>query len=194
MVRLKNELFRRVKCSAVIKLIDNTNPPPEEEVKESEHESQSVFSYSGASVQSAYSGISVRFTQLTADFLLLDLREPEDFTYYHIRGARSYPAPLITQDRLLPELFAYVFPTQRNQIDKLIIVYGFDERTSVEPAQKLAMKGFENVFLLSGGIEEFGQRFTRYLEGLRLPRPVSPPDSIRRQATHSLSFKNKPSS
>ena len=191
-VRLKNELFRRVKCSAVAKLIENSNPPPpEEEMKEEEHESQSVFSFSGASVQSAYSGISVSPTQLTAEYLLVDLRDPEEYTYYHIRGAKSYPAPLITQDRLSPELFQFVRDMQRNQVDKLIIVYGFDERTSVEPAQRLATKGFENVFLLSGGVEEFSQRFPRYLEGIRLPRPVSPPDSIRRQATHSLSFKSK---
>lgn len=123
--------------------------------------------------------------------MLIDLREPEDFAYFHIRGAKSYPAPLITQDRLLPELFVYVCATQRNQVDKMIIVYGFDERTSVDSAQRLAMKGFDNVFLLSGGIEEFGQRFPRYLEGVKLPRPVSPPDAMRRKATSSLSFKEK---
>ena len=49
--------------------------------------------------------------------------------------------------------------------DKLIIIYMNDERQGVQYAQILAEKGYENVFLLSGGIEAFLEDFTELVEG-----------------------------
>ena len=37
----------------------------------------------------------------------------------------------------------------------MIIIYNFDEKHGMPFAQLFAEKGFENVFLLSGGIEQF---------------------------------------
>lgn len=47
----------------------------------------------------------------------------------------------------------------------MIIVYMNDERIGSEVAKKLVEKGFENVFLLSGGIEQFLEEFTGLVEG-----------------------------
>lgn len=47
----------------------------------------------------------------------------------------------------------------------MIIIYGNDERNSVTPAQLLIQKGFENIYLLTGGIEEFIKTYPEKCEG-----------------------------
>lgn len=44
-------------------------------------------------------------------------------------------------------------------------MYGSDEKSSIPYATLLAQKGFDNIFLLNGGIEEFSRNFPEYLEG-----------------------------
>lgn len=68
---------------------------------------------------------------LTADseFLLLDLRDPEEFDLFHIKEALSYPAPNIMRDKITPELFRF-----KNIPGKLIIIYHFDEKPGCETA------------------------------------------------------------
>jgi len=53
----------------------------------------------------------------------------------------------------------------------MIIVYLEDERIGTEVATKLVEKGFENSFLLSGGIEKFLEEFTDMVEGTDVPVP-----------------------
>jgi centrosomal protein CEP41 len=76
------------------------------------------------------------------------LRDPDDYTLWRIKEALCYPAPNISRDKLIPELFRY-----RNQPDKLIIIYMNDERKGTIAAQMFFEKGYENIYLLSGGIE-----------------------------------------
>jgi len=49
-------------------------------------------------------------------------------------------------------LILFVENPKKNQTDKLIIIYHIDERNGIPVATKFAEKGFENVFLLSGGM------------------------------------------
>lgn len=56
-------------------------------------------------------------------FLLLDMRDTDDYVLYHIREAINYPAPNIGRDKIIPELYRF-----KNQPDKLIIIYMSDER------------------------------------------------------------------
>jgi len=48
-----------------------------------------------------------------------------------------------------------------------------DERKGCAAANLLAEKGFENVFLLSGGIEKFNEEFHHLVEGRDVPVPKS---------------------
>jgi centrosomal protein CEP41 len=59
-------------------------------------------------------------------FLLLDLRDPEDYSLWRIKESINFPAPNIGRDKTIPELFRF-----RNQPDKLIVVYMNDERKGV---------------------------------------------------------------
>ena len=46
-----------------------------------------------------------------------------------------------------------------------------DERKGTAAANLLAEKGYENVFLLSGGIEQFNEEFNSLVEGRNVPKP-----------------------
>ena len=62
-------------------------------------------------------------------FLLLDLRDPEDYALYRIKEAINFPAPNIARDKTIPELFRF-----KNKQDKLIVVYMSDERKGTAAA------------------------------------------------------------
>jgi centrosomal protein CEP41 len=53
----------------------------------------------------------------------------------------------------------------------MIIIYALDERQGTELALKMVEKGFENTFLLSGGIEKFLEECTDLVEGTNVPIP-----------------------
>ena len=113
-------------------------------------ETQSQYSiHTRATQQSAvtYATEMLGINQNTK-FLLLDLRDPDEYSLWRIKEALSYPAPNIGRDKIIPELFRF-----RNQPDKLIIIYMSDERKGTVAAQMLFEKGYENIYLLSGGIE-----------------------------------------
>ena len=40
-------------------------------------------------------------------FLLLDLREPEEYSLYRIKESLNYPAPNIARDKIIPEIFRF---------------------------------------------------------------------------------------
>ena len=48
-----------------------------------------------------------------------------------------------------------------------------DERAGTKAAMLLAEKGYENTFLLSGGIEQFLEEHSDLLEGKQIPTPQS---------------------
>ena len=99
-------------------------------------------------------------------FLLLDLRDSDEYDLWRIKEAINFPAANITRDKMIPELYRF-----KNAPDKLIIIYMHDERSGTQYAQILAEKGYENVFLLSGGIERFLEDFTELIEGKQVPVP-----------------------
>ena len=94
------------------------------------------------------------------DFLLLDLREETEYARYHIRESLNFPGILINRDKFLPEMLM-----MKSQDGKMIIVYHNDERNGIPFAQRLFEKGFDNVYFLSGGIEDFAKKFPEFLEG-----------------------------
>lgn len=53
----------------------------------------------------------------------------------------------------------------------MIIIYHQDERIGTDLATKMVEKGYENSFLLSGGIEKFLEDFTDLVEGTDVPVP-----------------------
>ena len=52
---------------------------------------------------------------------------------------------------------------------KKIVVYHTDERNGIPIAKLFYDKGFDNIFLVSGGIEEFVAQFPEFCEGENVP-------------------------
>ena len=99
-------------------------------------------------------------------FLLLDLRDPDEYEVWRIKEALNYPAENISRDKVIPELYRF-----KNKSNKLIIVYMGDERKGCAAATLFVEKGYDNVFLLSGGIEQFNEEFHHLVEGRDVPKP-----------------------
>ena len=114
-----------------------------------------------------YATEAIGITDQTS-FLLLDLRDPDEYDLFRIKESINYPAVNIARDKLIPELFRF-----KNKTNKLIIVYMNDERKGCAAANLMTEKGYENVFLLSGGIEQFNEEFHQLVEGREVPKPKS---------------------
>merc|ERR1719181_2528082 len=85
-------------------------------------------------------------------YLVLDLRTEAEFAACHLVQARSFPQRLLMQDKSTVELHRF-----RNRDGKLIILYDDDERLAAAAAQQLVHRGFENIFVLSGGLSVFAE-------------------------------------
>jgi centrosomal protein CEP41 len=173
----KFENFKRIKGTTLEKLLSEQTAisaesiyqmggdNPDEETK-TLPDAESV--YSMATNASQLSAVTYTTEQLgiTSDtkFILLDLRDEDAFEEYHIKESINFPEPNISRDKVIPELFRF-----RNKEDKLIIVYMNDERSGSSAAKKFYEKGYDNIYLLSGGIEEFILAHPHLVVGKKLP-------------------------
>lgn len=136
----------------------------EEETKDTE----SVYSMRTGVTQASAITYATDMLGITANttFLLLDLRDPDEYGMWRIKEAINFPAANIARDKTIPELFRF-----KNQPDKLIVTYMNDERQGTQYAQLLSEKGYENTYLLSGGIENFLEDYSDLCEGTNVPVP-----------------------
>ncbi|KAM6152556.1 centrosomal protein of 41 kDa isoform 3-T3 [Erethizon dorsatum] len=81
-------------------------------------------------------------------FLLLDVRDRDSYQQGHIVGAYSYPIATLsrTMNPYSNDILEY-----KNAHGKIIILYDDDERQASQAATTMCERGFENLFMLSGG-------------------------------------------
>jgi rhodanese-related sulfurtransferase len=94
------------------------------------------------------------------EFLLLDLRPEEEFLQCHIENAISFPATNLNKDKIHP-----IIIRMKNCEGKYIIVYAQSERGGVEAARQFGERNYSNVYLLSGGLEEFAGEYKEWVLG-----------------------------
>ena len=174
----KSEMFKRVKGSTIIKLIKSAQANQTESIynlgsgepNPNNQEDQKDDSQSVTSQQTAKSNI----TNVTAvtyatdmlgnlseiDFIILDLREECDYERIHVKEAINFPAVNISRDKFTHQLIM-----MKNKPGKMIILYHNDERSGIPYANNFFQKGYDNVYFLSGGIEEFAKNHPDHLEG-----------------------------
>lgn len=113
-------------------------------------------------------------------YLLLDVRAESEFAAGHILQARSFPAVMLRQDRMITEVYNF-----KNRDGKLIILYDENELVpeAAQCAARLSERGFENVFVLTKGIAGFALRFPSYVEGKVPEQPVPSTASSSRGGT-----------
>lgn len=81
-------------------------------------------------------------------YLLLDLREKDQYDSCHIITALNYPIAMLSRsvNNETKELLAY-----KNQEGKIIVLYDEDEKIAPRAAATLVERGYDNIFMLSGG-------------------------------------------
>uniref|UniRef100_A0A671PMV3 Centrosomal protein of 41 kDa n=1 Tax=Sinocyclocheilus anshuiensis TaxID=1608454 RepID=A0A671PMV3_9TELE len=89
-------------------------------------------------------------------YLLLDVRDREQYDHCHIISAYSYPIATLsrTMNPYTKEVLDY-----KNASGKIIILYDEDERIASQAATTMCERGFENLFMLSGGLKVVAQKF-----------------------------------
>ncbi|XP_041112208.1 centrosomal protein of 41 kDa-like isoform X2 [Polyodon spathula] len=116
-------------------------------------------------------------------YLLLDVRDKDEYEQCHIIGAYNYPIATLsrTMNPYTKEVLEY-----KNASGKIIILYDEDERVASQAATTMCERGFENLFMLSGGLKLIAQKFPEGLTTGSLtplcPQSV-PPTSGRKRST-----------
>lgn len=98
-------------------------------------------------------------------YLLLDIRDRDDFDQCHIISAINYPKANLSKsvNYESKEMLAY-----RNKEGRVIIIYDEDERLGPVAAATLVQRGYDNLFMLSGGLKV---AFKLFPEGLLTGTP-----------------------
>ncbi|KAM6293484.1 centrosomal protein of 41 kDa [Porphyrio hochstetteri] len=99
-------------------------------------------------------------------FLLLDVRDRDAYDECHIIGAYSYPIATLsrTMNPYTNSILEY-----KNAHGKIIILYDNDERLASQAATTMCERGFENLFMLSGGLKVLAQKIPEGLITGSLP-------------------------
>lgn len=115
-------------------------------------------------------------------FLLLDVRDDDAaFARFHIDGAVHYTPAMLRRDHFTPQLYKF-----KNAENKLIILYDTDEtsRIALECCALFIQKGFTNIFLLTGGLKHFGEKYHSRIVG---DAPPPPPRAASSSSSHGRS-------
>ena len=62
-----------------------------------------------------------------------------------------------------------MFFKKKNKVNKHIIVYHYNDEESVEMANLLILKGYQNIVLLTGGLKKFTSLYPELIEGENIP-------------------------
>ncbi|KAM4901196.1 centrosomal protein of 41 kDa [Sylvia borin] len=119
-------------------------------------------------------------------FLLLDVRDRDAYEQCHIVGAHSYPIATLsrTMNPYTNDILEY-----KNAHGKIIIVYDNDERLASQAATTMCERGFENLFMLSGGLKVLAQKIPEGLITGTLPvscQVAAPTGTARRKIVPRL--------
>jgi len=114
-------------------------------------------------------------------YLMLDIRDPDEFDSCHIIGARNFPVAMLsrTMNCFNKEILDY-----KNKLGKIIILYDEDERIAVSAATTMVQRGFDNIFVLSGGLKVLAMKIPEGLVTGSFP-PQCRPTVVKTTGKHS---------
>eukprot|EP00051_Salpingoeca_urceolata_P006800 m.89984 g.89984 ORF g.89984 m.89984 type:complete len:424 (+) comp14990_c0_seq5:561-1832(+) len=123
--------------------------------------------------------------QSVSPYVLLDLRDSDDYDRCHINGAINFPVARLNRstNTYTPAILAFL-----NQPGKIVIVYDEDEKIACDAATTICRRGGENVFLLSGGLRVLAEKFPggEFITG-PLPAHLRPGRSSSRSSSRQTS-------
>eukprot|EP00656_Telonema_subtile_P050356 TRINITY_DN64_c0_g2_i1.p1 TRINITY_DN64_c0_g2~~TRINITY_DN64_c0_g2_i1.p1 ORF type:complete len:269 (-),score=73.36 TRINITY_DN64_c0_g2_i1:404-1210(-) len=147
----KDEFFKRIRGSQLVELMDEEDIEEESvyNLASEEDNKTAVHAAGDGHVEEAF-------------FLLLDLRGEEEYAQGHIRMAMHYPHTQLhhATNYFTPEIYRY-----KNRADRMIVLYGDDDKIAATAGSLFVEKGVENVFVLTGGLQRFVVKFEEYVSG-----------------------------
>lgn len=99
-------------------------------------------------------------------YLLVDVRDSDAYEQCHMITAESYPSTNFSRTM---NPFSHQMLQFKNMEGHIIILYDTDELIATECATTMAQRGFENVFVLSGGLRVLAQKLPNGLITGSLP-------------------------
>jgi centrosomal protein CEP41 len=157
--RRRGELFSRINSDGLAKLL----------LADADQESV----YTGFNIESPTISVvhleDVPPSNIAPKNLILDIRSEEDYLKCHITGAVHYPLPRIVRDDISINLYMM----RRKEQGKHLVVYSLDDKSSVPAGISLAQKGWEEVLVLSGGLEEFASKHPHLVTGVPPALPTN---------------------
>ena len=184
----KDEIFRRIRPKKLMELLglyamqlqDIQRQQEEQEMLRSQasaqHNDGPVPKYHHMHSSLVFSDaptpqVPITHPELECPFLLLDVRDEEEYENCHIQGAKLYPKARLSRatNQFTPEILAF-----KAHPEKMIIVYDDYGKMSAEAAQMFAERGFDNIFLLHEGLAAFADEFPNLVGPNAPPPPVTP--------------------
>ncbi|GCB74244.1 hypothetical protein scyTo_0003332 [Scyliorhinus torazame] len=122
------------------------------------------------------------FSQLVLQVASVNEQGDEMFEELQREEANSYPIAMLsrTMNPYTKELLDY-----KNASGKIILLYDEDERIASQAATTLCERGFENLFMLSGGLKVVAQMFPEGLTTGSIPLSCQPPVLLTPRRRHS---------
>lgn len=173
LAKRRSELFRRVRNPRIADLLRQLDPGEASESiysynaeEEGVDCSRSVIAPSVVSLGGQSLGlVSVVSSQAmgianTRSFLILDLRSPEEYSKGRITHAVSHSGNLIARDMYHPAMMSFKVKRKGHYF----LVYHADEKRSAHYATLLVEKGWEEVFIVEGGFDEFSTSYPELIE------------------------------
>ena len=87
-----------------------------------------------------------------------------EFNEFHVVGSVSFPHGWLNRQNHLCALQRF-----KNLDHKVIIVFMDNERHGTHVAKTLTEKGFGNIYLLTGGVQQFYIDYPKLVEGTKIP-------------------------
>jgi centrosomal protein CEP41 len=169
--RRKGEMFKRIGAGALAALL-NKEDLSENIYQPSSSSSSPVVTITEPDQQSPTEPPEV---------FIMDVRSEEDYAQCHIKSSVHYPIQKVHRD----EISVTLYKLKRKQAGKHLIVYHSDDKNSMPAAMAMVEKGWEEVLMLSGGIEEFAKKFPGLVDGV-LINPSRPSSSSRPRSSASI--------
>ena len=181
----RNENFYRISARDLVALIQSNQVPAQDSTSAQEESKESIYALMGAggggaqpmqaaaasnnapvADNAAVNTVNANQIGISSDsrYLIVDLRDKAEWTAWHIKESYSLPLMMINQDRTIPEVHRF-----KNVEGKMIICYVQDERNGILAARAMVDRGYENTYLLTGGIEKFIEDYHSLVEGNNIP-------------------------
>lgn len=178
----RNEIFYRITKKQLVELLEAYEQEEQENMHNNEYDASPGGGGGGPRIVTHSEDQMTSYD--TKPYLLLDARDPGCYRECHLVQARSFPLTIMKRDQMHPEVYQH-----RNKEEHLIIVYCDDERVSLDAAKFLVDRGTLNVFLLTGGMQEFVNDYAEYAEGV-IPYPGFK-NNVKVQRTPTKSYHSK---